>query len=252
MRSGRLYRWERRRQRLAKTSRFAFLDIFDLVILILVFAMSFISLRLLFTFEAIQATCAELILSWGQVNGNWPVFKICFFISLLMGVYWLCVTIGRVLSGKTNWRLIFWHVIMFIIIFFLATFNRSLVPSQSVNPPDGTLVVEYLIPEVTLQGTAWVSYGEPRYKRIKDGIWHTWGDKACVWLDEGKVSYNDNLNHAYNISILDRLALGRPQYEILKDLKIFRQESLSSGYHKLRKAKKNLWPGLPIPSPGRY
>ncbi len=222
MGTAKTYRWERRRRKQADKQKFAFLDIYDLVILILVFAMSFISLRLLFTFEVIQAPCTEMLMTWGQVNGNWPVFKICFVISLLIGLYWLCVTLSRILAGKSGWRLISWHIVMFITIFFLALFNRAVTSGEPITPPDGTMVVEYLVPKETSQGTEWVSYDEPHFREVKNGVWYAGGNQACVWLDENKITYADHERQNYEVPMKHKLGLGISHFEILQSIQRYR------------------------------
>ncbi len=222
MGTAKTYRWERRQQAKSKAWKLASLDIFDLVILILVFAMSFLSLRLFFMFDVIRAPCAEMFITFGQTGDHAPLFKLTYWISLLMGMYWICVTLGRILNRKSSWPLISWHIIMFISIFFLAVFNRSLTSSNPVIPPDGMMVVERLIPEKTPSSTIWKSKAEPSYQKYKDGIWYAWGDQACVWLDENKISYADLESSRPMVSMKHRLGLGIPHIEILRNMQQYR------------------------------
>lgn len=204
------YRWERRRE-IKKRMKLFSLSIFDFVILSFIFIMGFISLRLLFIFEVVKAPCAEMLMTMGQVGGNLPFFKLTYFISLLMGLFWVFVTLDRVLKGDKSWKLITWHIIIFICIFFLAIFNRSLVTQKDITPPDGTVVVEWLD---TPNNQRWADY--------QNGLWSAWGTPACVWLDRNEIAVNDVKPPYISYTLKDMMGLGRPYIDLLAERQTYR------------------------------
>ena len=205
------YRWNRRRTKKSKREELLF-DVFDFIILILIFAMSFISLRLLFIFEVVHTPCVELFVTLGQVDGNIPIFTSTYYISILMGLFWGCVTLDKILQGNNSWMRIAWHSIMFSCIFFLAVANRSLVSHKDITPPDGTVVVE-------------VTNSEPHAVGYKDGFWCASGVPTCVWLDRNEVSINDNFNPKITHSQM-RFGMKRAHIDVLLEQQSYRPLTL--------------------------
>jgi len=222
MGSDKTYRWEKRRDKKSRHYKSFHIDILDWVMLALLFIMVFISLRLFFIFEVTSAPCAEHIITAGQSSGLPPIFEMAYAICILMGTFWLCVTIGRILAKRTHWALIAWHIIIFVSIFFLAAMNRNLTSSDYVNPPDGVMVVEQMVPVKTNQGVSWLASEEVNWAYNKDGQWYAWGTQACIWLDENKVSHNNILVTRLNPPLIRERILGRPAIEDIKNLQIYR------------------------------
>lgn len=196
MGSDKIYRWEKRREKKRSRLKSFHIDILDGVMLALLFIVFFISLRLFFIFEVIKSPCSELIFTAGQSSGLPPIFELTLSISLLMGIFWLCVTLMRILQGRKSWRLISWHIVIFIAIFFLAFMNWNLTTPSYVKPPDGIMVVENVVPKTTPTGVEWplTSINDPKliqWERNKNGQWYAQGFQSCIWLEENKVSYHD-------------------------------------------------------------
>ena len=104
-----------------------------------------------------------------------------------------------------------WHIIMFICIFFLAVFNRSLVSQKDISPPDGIVVVEWLD---TSNNSHWADY--------KNGLWYARGNRACVWLDRNEVAVNDGKPPHITYSLKDIMGLGRPHMDLLAERQTYR------------------------------
>jgi len=222
MGSDKLYRWEKRRIRKLRDEKSFHLTSLDWVMLTLISVVFFVSLRLFFLFEVTSAPCAEMILTIGAGSGLPPIFKLTYWISLLLGLFWLCVTLNRVLSRRANWALISWHSLLFISIFFLAVTNRNLTASTYVNPPDGVMVVENKTPIITVDGTDWQSPKHMRWAQQKDGQWYAHGSKACIWLDENKVSYNNRFDIERPSNMAFEFMFKGRSFEILKANQLYR------------------------------
>lgn len=217
-----LYRWEKRRQKTLKTDKAFHMNLFDWVMLILVFFMLFFSIRLFFIFEVVTAPCTELILTAGQHLGYPPIFQLTFIISLLIGSFWLCVTLHRIFTRSAHWALIGWHCIMFISAAFLIIANWNLTSSSYVNPPDGIMVVENVTPNITETGVTWPTPPELGWSDYRDGRWYARGTQACIWLDENKVSYNDRFDLNRDARSAPKLFLKGRFLETLKDNQLYR------------------------------
>jgi len=190
-----------------------FPDIFDVVILTFIFAISLISLRLIFILQVTSVPCAEMVMTMGQVNGNLPVFKLSYYVTLLVAVFWAIVTFHRFYLRRKNWLLIFWHVLMFSCIFLIAVFSRSLVSQKYITPPDGTIAVAVAV------NPDWLDY--------QDGEWSTYSYPACVWLEKNEIAVNktavtwDGLDEHY-YSLRDFIGLGRPHMDLLAERQFYR------------------------------
>jgi len=225
MESDELYRWEKRREKKSRRYKSFHLDILDWVMLALICFMFFISLRVSFIFETVSAPCVEILMTAGQSSGYPPIFELAFVISLLMGGFWLCVTAGRILAKHKHWSLIAWHIIMFLSIIFLALMNWNLTSSSYVKPPDGIMVVENIVPVMSDIGVRWQSPEAIHWVEYQDGQWYASGSQACIWLDENKVSYNDQFDPKnVPITTLQLLSKG-PMIEALKDTQLYRPMS---------------------------
>lgn len=222
MGSDKLYRWEKRRVKRDAADKSFHLDILDWVMLILISAIFFISLRLFFMFEATSAPCVEMILTIGQSSGLPSIFKLTYWICLLMSLFWLCVSAHRAFHKPASWALIAWHTVLFISLFFLAATNRNLTANSYINPPDGVMVVENMIPLTPKAGTTWQSLEHIRWEEYKEGHWYARGSKACIWLDEGKVSYNDNFGEKRPSDMALQFVKQGHSFEILKASQIYR------------------------------
>ena len=209
MGTDKIYRWNRRQKFKSKSNRYVlFLETFDFVILILIFVVSFLSLRLLFIFGVVNTPCVEMFVTIGRVGVNPSAFTLTYFISLLMGVYWAFVTVDRILKGRKSWGFISWHAMMFMCIFLLAMFNRSLTSQDYMAPPDGTIIIE------TMHEPYWTDY--------KNGIWYVLGDRGCVWLDRNEIGHNDVNNSPNFLSLKNILGLGHTHMDLLADRQTYR------------------------------
>ena len=198
------------------------MNIFDWVMLTLVFFMLFFSIRLFFIFEVVTAPCTELILTAGQHLAYPPIFQLTFIISLLIGLFWLCVTLHRIFTRAAHWALIVWHLIMFISVLMLVIANWNITSSSYVKPPDGVMVVENVRPNITPTGVNWLSPQAIHWSDYRNDQWYARGSQACIWLDENKVSYNDRfdqIRHRKSAPLL--LSQGRLIIE-LKDNQLYR------------------------------
>lgn len=222
MGSDKLYRWEKRRAKRDAANKSFHLDILDWVMLILISAISFISLRLFFMFEIVTAPCAEMILSVGQSSGLPSIFTLTYWVCLLMSLFWLCVSAHRAFHKPASWALIAWHAVLFISLFFLTATNRTLTASSYVNPPDGVMVVENMTPRITETGIDWIAPKEPNWVEYNSGQWFASGFEACIWLDEGKVSYNDNFGKKRPSDMALQFVIQGHSFEILKAGQIYR------------------------------
>jgi len=155
MGSDKKYRWEKRRERKARSEKAFKIGPLDWVTLTLIWVMFFITLRLFFIFEVTSAPCAEMIMTLGQSSGLPPIFKLTYWISLLIAAYWLCITVHRAIKRQASWALISWHIILFLSIFFLAVANRNLTASEYIKPPDGIMVVENKWPLILMTVLTW-------------------------------------------------------------------------------------------------
>jgi len=222
MGSDKLYRWGKRRERKSRGPKSFHFDILDWVMLIMVCAMIFISLRLLFIFEITSAPCAEMLLTIGSGTGYPSVFELTFSISLLIGFFWLCVTLGRLRHKPPHWALILWHSVMFVGVLLLALMNWNLTSRDYVKAPDGIMVVETIVPVISDNQVTWPKPNHVNWADYRDGRWYASGLQSCIWLDENKVSYNDRFeNKNTPNSIIGALFKGR-MMEALKDNQLYR------------------------------
>ena len=227
MGSDKIYRWQKRREKKRSRLKSFHIDILDGVMLALLFIVFFISLRLFFIFEVIRSPCAEMIYTAGQSSGLPPIFELTFSISLLMGIFWLCVTLTRILQGRKSWGLISWHIVMFIAIFFLGFMNWNLTTPSYVKPPDGIMVVEKIFPDITPIGVEWplANANDPKFihwERFENGQWYARGVQACIWLDENKVSYNDRFDLTRDSRSAMRLFLKGRYAQTMIDNQLYR------------------------------
>jgi hypothetical protein len=184
MGSDKIYRWDRRRLTEARREKTFNIDILDWTILALIFIMAFFSLRLFFIFQIASAPCIEHQLMMGQSSAYPPIFEMAFRISLALALFWACVTVLRIMQKRKSWALIAWHGAIFMAIFFLSMMNWNLTFSTYVNPPDGFMVIEPREKPTPLN---------INWQKFENGQWFAQGLKACIWLDENKVSYNETL-----------------------------------------------------------
>ena len=222
MGSDKKYRWEKRRDEKSRIYKSFRLDFHDWVMLTLICVMYFISLRLFFIFEVTSAPCAEMIMTMGESSGLPPIFKLTFWISLLIGVYWFCVTVQRILLRQANWTIILWHLILLLSIFFLAISNLNLTASSYVKAPDGIMVVENMTPVKNNSEITWQSPEKISWAEYKNGKWYAHGFQACIWLDENKVSYNDRFDLKRPENIAQKFMFEGRSLEILKDIQTYR------------------------------
>ncbi|WP_026942614.1 hypothetical protein [Hellea balneolensis] len=222
MGSDKIYRWEKRRAKRYAADKSFHLDILDWVTLILISVMFFISLRLFFIFEVTTAPCVEMILTMGQ-SSWWPsIFTLTYWICLFMSLFWFCVSVHRAFHRPASWALITWHAVLFISLFFLAATNRNLTASSYINPPDGVMVVESMVPEITQMGINWSTPTELNWTEYKKGQWYASGSKACIWLDESKVSFNDRFDLERPSNMAFQFVANSHAFEKLKSRQMYR------------------------------
>lgn len=227
MGSDKIYRWQKRREKRRSQLKSFHIDILDGVILALLFIVIFISLRLFFIFEVIKSPCAEMIYTAGQSSGLPPIFELTFSISLLIGVFWLCVTFMRIQQGRKSWGLISWHIVVFITIFFMSLMNWNLTTPSYVKPPDGIMVVENIVPDIKPTGIDWPLANSNRpdiitWERYENGQWYARVILACIWLDENKVSYNDRFDITRDYRSAVKLLLKRRYAQTMIDNQLYR------------------------------
>lgn len=222
MGSDKLYRWEERRAKRDAADKSFHLDILDWVTLILISTMAFISLRLFFMFETTSSPCVEMILTMGKSSGLPSIFKLTYWICLLMILFWFCVSVHRAFHKRPNWALIAWHTLIFLSLFFLAATNRNLTASSYIIPPDGVMVVESMMPQSTETEIKWLSPTEPNWAEYKNGQWYAHGPKACIWLDEGIVSFNDRFDLERPSNMAFQFVINGHAFETLKSRQMYR------------------------------
>jgi len=217
------YRWQIRRDKKSRLYKSFRLDIFDWVMMILIFTIFFLSLRLFFIFQTVSAPCVELLITLGKSSTYPSIFELTYFISLLMGLFWLCVTLGRLFAKRDHRGLIAWHIILGISIVLLAFMNWNMTSLSYVAPPDGVMVVEDVTPINTKAGISWQTPDITQWAEYRDGQWYAVGAQACIWLDEGKVSYNDRFYLNKRTRTISTLFFsGRPAIDVLKDNQLYR------------------------------
>jgi len=128
------YRWQKRRRKKNKTT--FHLETLDYVILILIFIMWFLTLRVFFIFQTIQAPCIEAWFGAGEAISSNP-FTILNKISLsLLGV-WSLLFLSRGINKKHSVQFYIWQSLTGLMICLLFFAAYMVIPKTALTPPDG-------------------------------------------------------------------------------------------------------------------
>ena len=227
------YKWDKRRAKQTARTKTSQFDIFDLGLLILVFAYGTVIFKFLgiYVFTVQAGNCIEQVANFGAATGDVPIFKQLFYLSIILLLYWLSLVFFRPKKRKT-WVTTLWHSFMFICIWALGMSSYHMSIWDYPNPPDGILMVD--------EGMWARDNGQLIWKQIPPRLWVGHGDNSpvlnyrqhrvqeCVWLEDGLVSVNKNLfitddYDAYAQNILDgsylynNYIITTPKHHMLKD-----------------------------------
>jgi hypothetical protein len=215
MEESQLYRWERRRHLKQKRRKFHF-GVFDFLGLTLFCMFWVIGLRILFFYTVTNFDCFETLANFGASSGLPPAFPLLLHITVLFGLFWICVGLHKALSLTMSRIDVIWHIGLFVGIFILGVFIRAYIPSQPLPPPDGTLVVQdsndSLEPELNIVNYAYFD-GEEVYAH---------GVPQCVWLDTNRVTQS-NFKGSWTLKSKEIIGFGRPHIDYLQRLQSYRE-----------------------------
>jgi len=195
--SMRSYRWDKRREKKQKQQRkhFASVPVFDAVLLFLIFSLGLLFFRLLSINAITTSYCFEQIANYGATSTTPPVFKVLYYLSLILFALWglrLIINIKR----PASWRRFIWDAFIGLSIIIMCGLYFHLNVWSKPNPPSGTLGVG--------EGVWTTENGEPEWRKMPakqvpldwtDGRVEYYAEnhfQKCVWLDSNKIAVTKN------------------------------------------------------------
>lgn len=209
------YRWDKRRKR--RRSGSSDLLIFQMIALMLVFAIWLIFWRLPSLMALTSQHCIEAVAAFGQTESMPPVFEYNARICLALIGFIAATSIAHWHALKTNlWQLAF-QLVLVISAFILYSLNHALTIENN-SPPDGFVQVQRTIESVLDDGTiVTTSYNRQlpelaagaTLQQVKDGrIWIEAFDTNCVWLEQKVIaapaSYRKRFDDYANATLEER------------------------------------------------
>lgn len=186
-----VYRWDKRRARKDKLNLRPSLDVFDLVLLSLIFTIGVVLFKFLMVYAIITMPCADYAANFGVGFANPPAFKIMFYISILMLGFLLTLVICEP-RRRNSIPNIIWQFVLLLCILLMghSSFHMSIWGKSAF--PDGTIAVANGIWGTKNGERVWSSIPlNPQiYELVGGGIGidQEYRAQRCVWLNDGLVS----------------------------------------------------------------
>lgn len=185
------YKWDKRRARNDRLSRHLSLDVFDLVLLCVIFTIGVVLFKFLIAYTFNIMPCADYAANFGAGFTGPPAFKIVFNISILLFVFWLTLIISHP-KRRNSISNIIWQSILLLSILLMghSAFHMSIWGKST--PPDGTLAVADGVWGMRGGEKVWANIPldpqiyEPIYGGV--GFEQEYRTQRCVWLSDGLIS----------------------------------------------------------------
>lgn len=120
MRSRKKLRWIERREAKKKSWRSLPFDILDIVALVMLIALSILVLRISYIYAATQSPSNNAFHNFGTSLGLGSAFDLCLILSGLLFIFWVLISLTRLVKIKRSLTLMFWHLFIFMGIGLLA------------------------------------------------------------------------------------------------------------------------------------
>ncbi len=190
------YRWDKRRAQKAKRKpKFQF-DIFDFVLLVLLFAFGGVLIRLFYIYAVTISSCADLASNFGAGPSSPIAFKQMFTISLLLFVFWITLMVFRPKRPRTIANFTYnGTMLLGILMIGYSAYHMSIWDKPNV--PDGTLAVTDGVWSLEHNGYFWnpIPLRTMEYFNVDGDIVYEpqYRTQKCVWLDTGMISIDDDI-----------------------------------------------------------
>lgn len=185
----RKYRWDTRRVHKRRENFITQLDIFDYVVITIIFALWVIILRFGLILAVTTTHCIEAFATFGQTESTPSIFDSGASISAWLAFFWTIVAASRFRAKQSFALWAAWHGVVLSMIGLLWVSCFFLTPSSIITAPDGVVDTRHMIRAQVDGETIYEPYRNYRnkYGHWQQGSVHDWTYQRCVWLDEGLV-----------------------------------------------------------------